>query len=168
MVKALLLAVATACCGSLSAQSPEPGTPVEACVKELHSPVRHVCGVIFTRQGQLQGDALHQLHHATVTLMQDGKLVAKEETHDKASFDFTEKLTDGSYDLMVETANHTTTRFRIIVHKPIQKCSKGVLLLTMPLGAECGEIQYQKRRYVDFEAPVGTRKLAVQLASVVH
>ena len=168
MVKPLLLAIATACCGSLSAQSPPPGTPSGACVKELHTPVRHICGVIFTRKGQVQDGVLPQVHYATVTLMHDGKLVAKEETHDKASFDFTTSLTDGSYDLIVEADNQTASRYRIIVHRAIQTCSKGVLWLTMPSGAGCGEIYYKKRKYVDFEIPVGTQEPAVQLACTVH
>lgn len=168
MVKALLLAFATACCGSLSAQSPAPGTPAEACVKELHTPIRHVCGVIFTRKGQVRDLAPQLVHNATVTLMHDGTVVEKEETHDRASFNFTTSLTNGSYDLIVEAESQNSSRYRIIVQRPIQKCSKGVLLLTMPSGAGCGEIQYEKSRYVDFETPVGTRESAVQLASAAH
>lgn len=168
MVKALLLALTTACCGSLSAQAPAPGTPAEACVKELRTPVRHVCGVIFTKQGQVQDGVLPQIPNATVTLMHDGRVMERQETRGKASFNFTTSLTNGSYDLIVEAENQTASRYRITVHRPIQKCSKGVLLLTIPLGAGCGEIQYAPRRYVDFEAPVGDREPAVQLASVVH
>ena len=118
MVKALLLAIATACCSSLSAQSPPPGTPTEACVKELHTPIRHVCGVIFTRKGQVPDGLLPQVHYATVTLMHDGTVVERKETHD-ASFDFTASLTNGSYDLIVEAENQTASRYRIIVHRPI-------------------------------------------------
>jgi hypothetical protein len=173
MVKALIVAVATSLCGSLSAQSPAPGTPIpytptEACVKELHTPVRHVCGVIFTRKGQVQDGVLPQVHYATVTLMRDGTVVETKETHESASFNFTTILTKGSYDLIVEAKNQTASRYRIIVHRPIQKCSKGVLWLTMPSGAGCGEIWYHKSRYVDFETPVGTREPAVQLAAAVH
>lgn len=166
-VKAFLLAVACVGCCSLSAQTPAPSAPSQACVKELPKPVRHVCGQIFTRQGERDG-LWHPVRNAILTLMQDGKLVAREETHDHFSFDFTEKLTDGSYDLMVEAPNHSPKRFRIIVHKPIQKCSKGMLQLIMPLGAECGEIYYKPYRYVDFDSPVWMRELAVRLASVVH
>jgi hypothetical protein len=167
MVKAFLLAVACVGSCSLAAQTSAPSVPPQECVKELPTPVRHVCGVIFTRKGQGQDGVLPQVHNATVTLMHDGTVVERKETHDKASFDFTTSLTNGSYDLIVEAENQTS-RYRIIVHRAIQKCSKGVLLLTMPSGAGCGEIQYQKRRYVDFETPVGTREPAVQLASAVH
>jgi hypothetical protein len=166
MVKALLFALTTACCGSLSAQAPTPDTPAEACVKELRTPVRHVCGVIFTKQGQVQDGVLPQVHNATVTLMHDGTLMERQETHGKASFDFTTSLTNSPYDLIVEAGNQTASRYRITVHRPIQKCSKGVLLLTIPLGAGCGEIQYKPFRYVDFGAPVGKREPAVKLASV--
>src|SRR6266576_1888339 len=158
MVKALLLALTTACCGSLSAQSPASGTPAEACVKELHTPVRHVCGEIFTKQGQVQDGVLPQVHNAFVTLMHDGTVVGRKETDDKGSFDFTTSLTNGSYDLIVEAENQTASRYRIIVHRPIQKCSKGALELILPLGAECGDIHYWPRRYVDFDAPVWTRE----------
>ena len=168
MVKALLLALTTACCGSLSPQVPAPGTPAEACVKELHTAIRHVCGVIFTKKGQVQDLALPQVHNATVTLMHDGAVVEKVETHDRASFNFTTSLTNGSYDLIVEAENQTASRYRVNVHRPIQKCSKGDLWLTMPSGAGCGEIYYHKRRYVDFENPVETREPAVQLASAVN
>jgi hypothetical protein len=89
MVKALLVAFAAACCGSLSAQSPASGTPAEACVKELHTPVRHVCGFISTRKGQVQDGVLPHVHNATVTLMRDGAVVERKETHDRASFNFT-------------------------------------------------------------------------------
>jgi len=167
MVKALLLAL-TACCGSLSAQVPAPGMPAEACIKELHTGIRHVCGVIFTKKGQVQDLALPQVHNATVTLMHDGVVVERVETHDRASFDFTTSLTNGSYDLIVEAENQTASRYRVNVHSPIQKCSKGVLWLTMPSGAGCGEIWYHKSRYVDFETPVGTREPGVQLAAAVH
>lgn len=168
MFKALLLALTTACCGSLSAQIPAPGTPAEACVKELHTAIRHVCGVIFTKKGQVLDGVLPQVHNATVTLMQDGSVVERVETHDRASFDFTTSLTNGSYDLIVEAENQTASRYRVNVHRPIQKCSKGVLGLTVPSGAGCGEIWYQKSRHVDFETPVRTREPAVQLAAAVH
>jgi hypothetical protein len=172
MVKALIVAVATSLCGSLSAQSPAPGTPIpytptEACVKELHTPVRHVCGFISTRKGQVQDGVLPHVHNATVTLMRDGAVVERKETHDRASFNFTTNLTNGSYDLIVEAENQTASQYRIIVHRPIQKCSKGALELILPLGAECGDIHYWPRRYVDFDAPVWTRE-PVQLAAVAH
>lgn len=164
MVRAFLLAVTCAGCCSLAAQTPPPSAPAQVCVKELLTPIRHVCGIID--QGERDGPK-QQVLNAILTLMQDGKVVGRAETNDKASFDFTEKLTHGSYDLIVEAANHTPNRFRIIVRKPIEKCSKGSLWLTLPLDAGCGEIKYWKFRYVDFEAPVWTREPA-QLASVVN
>lgn len=107
----------------------------EECDKELPHSVRHVCGVLFDGRGG-------QVSNAELTLLQNGVLIDTVQTDPgRASFSFKKELAPGPYDLTINAAGYAPARFRIVVRKPLQKCSKRVLIITMPLGAGCGEIK---------------------------
>jgi len=103
-------------------------------------PIHRVCGIVINPLGE-------PLSGAEVTILQDGREVASQQTSKDGKFSF-EQLPAGNYDIKVVAHDYPSANFSIVIVRSAVKCKRAlqVLLAVGSCGGGISEVKPGKMK----------------------